>query len=357
MKLLKNILIWSVAIAFACACISCSDDEETQEIATYTVTFNTNGGSTIPAQTIKSGKTATEPTAPTKDNNIFVGWYRDSTFSTAFSFSTKITANITVYAKWATIPVGSYAVIFNSNGGSSVDFQIIESGKTATEPNTPTRASNTFAGWFIDADLTQQFSFSTAITATITLYAKWTSTATNFSFNLTNKGGYANTISAISGITSGAATISSNTKIIDDTESGVIVTLLANANSNLGSSINGKDIAKQPQFKYSTQAAGLGVRYCGVEISGVQGKVKVTLDWCVRSAIPKDAEYMAIKVGANVVKSVGNNDTTVVTSGFRDIGQPALTDTYDFGSAGGKIYIGSTVTEFCIRSVAIEPAN
>ena len=41
----------------------------------YTVTFDSDGGSTVPAQEIIKDNCATEPKDPTKDNNIFAGWY------------------------------------------------------------------------------------------------------------------------------------------------------------------------------------------------------------------------------------------------------------------------------------------
>ena len=74
--------------------------------ATYTVTFNANGGSAVAAQTVESGKTATEPAAPTKDNFDFGGWYTDENCTTAYDFATLVTADITLYAKWTqkTIP-------------------------------------------------------------------------------------------------------------------------------------------------------------------------------------------------------------------------------------------------------------
>ncbi|MBP3437021.1 MAG: InlB B-repeat-containing protein [Clostridia bacterium] len=64
-------------------------------------------------------------------------------------------------------------VIFNTNGGSSVTSQTIEAGSNATLPQVPTKDGYTFAGWYTDANLTQAFSFDTAITEDTTLYAKW----------------------------------------------------------------------------------------------------------------------------------------------------------------------------------------
>ncbi len=65
-----------------------------------TVTFNTNGGSSVDPVEVDEGSTVAEPTAPTLDGYTFDGWYTDSALTTAFDFSTDITADITLYAKW-----------------------------------------------------------------------------------------------------------------------------------------------------------------------------------------------------------------------------------------------------------------
>lgn len=75
--------------------------EAGSSLTTYTVIFNSNGGSAVAPQVVTSGETATEPTAPTKDGYTFGGWYSDEELTTAFVFTTPITANITLYAKWS----------------------------------------------------------------------------------------------------------------------------------------------------------------------------------------------------------------------------------------------------------------
>ena len=66
----------------------------------YTVTFDSNGGSSVPSQTVVSGQTATEPTAPTKTDYTFAGWTLNNA---AFSFSTPITGDITLVASWTAV--------------------------------------------------------------------------------------------------------------------------------------------------------------------------------------------------------------------------------------------------------------
>ena len=146
----------------------------------YTVTFNSNGGSAVSRQYVVYSGTANTPVAPTRTGYSFAGWYSNAALTTPFSFSTPITSNITLYAKWT---LNTYTVSFNSNGGSAVASQHIAYNGTATAPAIPTRTGYTFAGWYSNAALTTSFSFSTPITSDITLYAKWTPNIYTVNFN------------------------------------------------------------------------------------------------------------------------------------------------------------------------------
>ncbi len=144
--------------------------------ATFTVTFNSNGGSAVAPQTVQSGKTATKPIDPTKTGYTFDGWYSDSALTKSFDFTTQITANITLYAKWKDDSVEAYQVTFNSNGGSAVASQTVENGKTVTRPDNPTRSGYEFEGWYKDSTFKTPYDFSTPVTwiyGNFTLYAKW----------------------------------------------------------------------------------------------------------------------------------------------------------------------------------------
>ncbi len=156
----------------------------------YTVTFNTNGGKeTIEAQTVESGNTATKPADPTKDGNTFAGWFSDEALTQSYDFSTLVTDNITLFAKWTPVPV-NYTVTFKTNGGKEeIKAQTVESGKTATKPADPTKDGNTFGGWFADEALTKAYDFSTPVTADITLYAKWTPIPKTFTVTFDTDGG------------------------------------------------------------------------------------------------------------------------------------------------------------------------
>ena len=45
-------------------------------VTKYTVTFNVNGGSSVSAQSVETGKLVTKPVDPTREGYIFAGWYK-----------------------------------------------------------------------------------------------------------------------------------------------------------------------------------------------------------------------------------------------------------------------------------------
>ena len=77
----------------------CNNKASTKDIS-FTVTFDSQGGSAVAAQTVKYGEKAVKPADPTKENFTFVAWYEDSVAVTEFDFSREITANWTLYAGW-----------------------------------------------------------------------------------------------------------------------------------------------------------------------------------------------------------------------------------------------------------------
>ena len=133
----------------------------------YTVTFNTDGGSTIPAQKVYANGTATEPeTDPTKTGHTFAGWFTAD--GTPYDFETPITANTTIYAHWTPV---NYTVSFNVNGGEGTfSDQTVPYGSKATNPGSPTRDNYSFNGWYLNGT---PYNFDTPVTGNITLVADW----------------------------------------------------------------------------------------------------------------------------------------------------------------------------------------
>ncbi len=138
----------------------------------YTVTFDSDGGGSVAPQTVTIGGKATKPTDPTKEGYTFDSWQTPQ--GAAFDFGSPVEADITLKAKWTEKKPDTFTVSFETNGGSTVEKQTVEKGKTAANPTAPTKKGYSFSGWYSDKDLKTAYDFTSAVTADLTLYAKWT---------------------------------------------------------------------------------------------------------------------------------------------------------------------------------------
>lgn len=69
--------------------------------ATYTVKFETYGGTEIEQQTVRRGYKLTSPQQPTKEGWIFGGWYTSPELEQRWNFDSDYPlGNITLYAHW-----------------------------------------------------------------------------------------------------------------------------------------------------------------------------------------------------------------------------------------------------------------
>ena len=150
---------------------------------TYTVTFNSNGGSAVSSITGVVYNTAVGPLPadPTRTGYTFGGWFTDNgTFLVPFTASSIITADITVYAKWTAV---SQTLTFDSNGGTAVTAITQNFGTTVNAPSDPTKSGYTFAGWYSDAGLTTAYTFPHTMGLSTTIYAKWTAVSQTLTFD------------------------------------------------------------------------------------------------------------------------------------------------------------------------------
>lgn len=109
-------------------------------VQTYTVAFDTNGGSAVDPVTVDAGSTVTKPAAPMKSGHNFGGWYKDSTLQTPWNFANDtVTADTTLYAKWtANPPAPSYD---DPDPTYAVSAPAAENGKIAVSPKNASAGS------------------------------------------------------------------------------------------------------------------------------------------------------------------------------------------------------------------------
>ena len=157
---------------------------------THTVDFNVQEHGDSPAsQTIVDGGKVTKPSDPEEEGWTFGGWYKESTCSSEWNFSSDtVTDDITLYAKWT---INTYTVSFNVQGhGTAPGNQTIQYNGKVTQPAAPSATGYTFGGWYKESGCTNAWNFNTdVITGARTLYAKWT--ANKYNINYYDKGGSA----------------------------------------------------------------------------------------------------------------------------------------------------------------------
>jgi hypothetical protein len=94
-------------------------------------------------------------------------------------------------------PALTYLVVFNPNGGKpSPDVQVVDSAKTATQPDEIKLEHYNAYGWSIDANGTEMFDFSTPITDDINLYAQLETDETAFTTRPASEAGDGATITS-----------------------------------------------------------------------------------------------------------------------------------------------------------------
>ncbi len=144
---------------------------------TYTVIFNSNGGSIVESQVVKKNGLAKQPANPTRNGYIFDGWYTGVNNGRKFDFNTVITANITLYAHWINSSGDNetYRITFDMNDGSAGIYQaqMLKSGATVERPADPTRQLYRFTGWYTESASLSEYDFSLPVTSDLTLYAGW----------------------------------------------------------------------------------------------------------------------------------------------------------------------------------------
>ena len=153
MKKSKSKLLVFAALILAVSCVfgfvACGNPNDD---AKHTLTFVTNGGTSIPAITAAAGESITVPADPVKDNAEFDGWYLTPNFT-----GDKVTVpsvmpseDRTYYAKFT----GSYTLTFETNGGSVVSPVTKKAGESVPAIADPTKANAEFDGWYLTPNFT-----------------------------------------------------------------------------------------------------------------------------------------------------------------------------------------------------------
>ena len=142
---------------------------------TYTITFDANGGiCEVDTIDCKKKDTIYVPSEPTREGYTFLYWEKDGS---QFDFNEAITSSFTLVAKWE---IQKYDVIFDTDGGTYIEDQKVEYGKTIQVDN-PTKEGYEFVGWSLNGEI---YDVSTPIKNNLILLAIWTDVKYTVTFDV-----------------------------------------------------------------------------------------------------------------------------------------------------------------------------
>ena len=196
---MKKFLLLMLALLFVVFCVACggnstntdtSTDTDTSESVNtdtdadtdtsvpepkkYTITWVDENGNQLNVDTVIEGEypSYTYTKADTAEWDYTVEGWSASNGGEALSSIPMASEDTTYYAVVTNVKQ-KYTVVFNSNGGSAVESQIVEYGALATLPNEPTFDGHKFMGWCIDESGENSVDFSKAITGNTEYFAIW----------------------------------------------------------------------------------------------------------------------------------------------------------------------------------------
>ncbi|MDR0598015.1 MAG: InlB B-repeat-containing protein [Treponema sp.] len=153
----------------------------------YTITFNSQNGSTVAPVTADEGTQVPKPADPARENYTFEGWYSAASGGTLYAWPYALERDITMYARWTAAgqpPVQRHTITFDSHGGSAVPPITANEGTQVSKPADPVKNGYAFQGWFDAETGGAAYDWPHALAATVTMHAQWTLAAYSISYNL-----------------------------------------------------------------------------------------------------------------------------------------------------------------------------
>ena len=164
-------------------CHYCSYDEplddETETENAYLLHYDLNGGTGAESADYsdhyyfkpKDGNTATVAADPSRAGYQFAGWQDAAGKQYAAGDTVTVDRDITLTAQWNKLVTVSFDLC--GHGGANISSQTFVSGNKASEPTAPKEDGWVFGGWYTEKGCKYRFSFDSAVTSDIILYAKW----------------------------------------------------------------------------------------------------------------------------------------------------------------------------------------
>ncbi|MBQ0098911.1 MAG: InlB B-repeat-containing protein [Oscillospiraceae bacterium] len=172
------------------------------KLVKHTVTFESNGGSSVQGQTVTHGDKATEPEDPTKTGYTFTKWYKDEGLTEEWKFDTDTVLEDTVL--YADYLEDTHTLTYDANGGENAPLpqEMKISAAAYVSENEPTRDGYTFYGWAtskekadagtVEYEPEDLYLGENVEKADATLYAVWSENDVTISYVATTGGSVTN---------------------------------------------------------------------------------------------------------------------------------------------------------------------
>jgi uncharacterized repeat protein (TIGR02543 family) len=148
---------------------------------TYTITFETHGGTNVAAITQDEGINVSQPADPAKDGFTFNGWFSEETGGTLYTWPHTLSADVTMHAQWqddSLPPPSQYTITFETYGGTNVAAITEDEGTSVSKPADPAKSGFNFTGWFSAASGGTIYTWPHTLSADVTMHAQWAAVPT-----------------------------------------------------------------------------------------------------------------------------------------------------------------------------------
>ena len=201
----QKILIGALLATAVIGVSSCSSDiipttpitptqSQEPEVIKKTISFDSQGGSSVISVSVKVGDKVTKPNNPEKTGYVFSGWYKEASCVNEWNFETEtVLGDTTLYAKWTVVdnptpnpdptPLKSFTIKFVTNCSDIVADEAISENNKVSMPSNIQKEGYTLAGWYLDEAYQNEYDFNTPVTSNLTLYAKWVVSEYKVTFN------------------------------------------------------------------------------------------------------------------------------------------------------------------------------
>jgi uncharacterized repeat protein (TIGR02543 family) len=134
--------LWGLMVRFGTSSVL---PQDVSESVPFSVTFDSQGGSSVAGRSAVPGSAVGALPVPTRAGHAFDGWFTAPTGGTQVTAATMVTAHVTWYAHWTAV---THTVAFKGWDGKAIGAaQAVAHGSAAVAPSAPPRTGHTFAGW------------------------------------------------------------------------------------------------------------------------------------------------------------------------------------------------------------------